>query len=70
MIFRPRRINSKLVKGPPKLKTNVELISAGPAALNEIRSASPGTSNPREMAKSYQTHMDNISRRILKLECA
>lgn len=50
MIFRPRSINSKLVKGLPKLKMNVELRSIDPAAVNEIKSASLGTFNQREMA--------------------
>lgn len=50
MIFRPRRIKSKLVKGLSKFKMDVELIRADPAALNEIKSASPETFNLREIA--------------------
>lgn len=50
MIFRPRRIKSELVKGLSQLKMDVELIRADPAALNEIKSASPETFNLREIA--------------------
>lgn len=50
MIFRPRRIKSKLVKGLSKLKMDVELMRVDPAGVNEIKSASPETFNLREMA--------------------
>lgn len=50
MIFRPRRIKTKLVKGLPKLMINVELIRVDPDALSEIKSASPG-----EMAKTSKS---------------
>lgn len=50
MIFGARRIKSKLVKGLPEPKMDVELIGVDPAAQNEIKSASPGTFNLRERA--------------------
>ena len=68
MIFRPRRIKSKLLKGLSKLKMDVELIRAGPAALNEIKRASPETFNLTGMAaETTQTHGQKSSQTF---ECA
>lgn len=50
MTFRPRRMKSKLVNGLPKIKMDRELIRVDLAALNEIKSASPGIFTLKEMA--------------------
>lgn len=69
MIFRPRRIKSKLVKALPKLKMNVELIRVDPAAVNEIKSASPGTFNPREIVVKLPNPCGQYLKKRFKLEC-
>lgn len=61
MTFRPRRIKSKLVKGLPNLKMDRELIRVDLAALNEIKSASPGIfALKRNGNRNYPAPVDNI----------